>query len=85
MIPGAKKTVNVLYFARLREERGLSQESIETFSCTPRQLYEELRSCHGLSLSLKELRVAVNNHFSSWDTVMKSNDQVVFIPPVSGG
>lgn len=79
------KTVHILYFAHLREERGLSQESLQTASRTLGELYNELHACHQFSFSVPELRVAVNNRFCDWNTEIQSHDQIVFIPPVSGG
>ena len=79
------KTVDVLYFAHLRQERGVAQESVKTSSHTFRELYEELRSMHGLSFPFESLRLAVNQRFSDWNALIQPHDQVVFIPPVSGG
>jgi molybdopterin converting factor small subunit len=31
------------------------------------------------------LRVAVNGAFTGWDRQLADNDEVVFLPPVSGG
>lgn len=77
--------VEIIYFARLREERGLNRERIETNSQTFRELYEELRIRHGLSLSMSDLHLSVNNDFCDWDTPIQTQDTIVFIPPVSGG
>jgi molybdopterin converting factor small subunit len=79
------KTIKVAYYARLREERGCSEESLETGADTPAALYEELRNTHGFSLRLIQLGVAVNDAFVPWNTTLKTGDTVVFIPPVAGG
>lgn len=80
-----EKTVHIRYYALLREERGLSDETIKTLAQTPKELYEELGSRHHFHLKGGLLKVAVNDAFSSWEAPLQNNDTVVFIPPVSGG
>lgn len=79
------KPVKILYFAKLREERGLDEESLHTLACTTGGLYEELRFKHRLSLPIGSLRCATNGAFCAWDTLLQSNDEIIFIPPVAGG
>ncbi|MCP5532363.1 MAG: NTP transferase domain-containing protein [Akkermansiaceae bacterium] len=79
------KTVRVLHFAKLREERGVDQEFVETYACTAGALYEELRFRHRLSLESTALRAAVNGDFAPWNAPVADGDEVVFIPPVAGG
>lgn len=79
------KAVQLLYFAALREARGLSSEAVETLACNAAGLYEELRFRHHLPLSTDHLRVAKNGEFAGWDSAVNSGDEFVFIPPVAGG
>ena len=79
------KTIQIQYFAVLREQSGKSAEGIQTSATTARDLYQELKNRYRFTLSPDLLRVALNNEFKDWDTVLKSGDQVVFIPPVAGG
>lgn len=79
------KSVQLLYFAALREARGLSSETVETLACTAAGLYEELRFRHRLPLGTDHLRVAKNGDFTGWDAAVDSGDEFVFIPPVAGG
>jgi molybdopterin-guanine dinucleotide biosynthesis protein A len=79
------KTVSVLYFAKLRESRGLDEEKVETLACTPAGLYEELRFRHRLPLAIDSLRAARNGDFCAWDELISDGDEIVFIPPVAGG
>ena len=79
------KTVHVLYFAKLRESRGLDEEKVETLACTPAGLYEELRFRHRLPLEIDSLRAARNGDFCAWDELLSDGDEIVFIPPVAGG
>ncbi len=79
------KTIVVEYYAVLREERGQSREVITTQAQTPRELYDELQQRFRFSLPSQRLGVAVNDEFQGWDSLLKSDDKVVFIPPVAGG
>ncbi len=78
-------TLTVQYFAILREQRGLGQESLETVAATPDALYAELRARHGFTLPGDRIRAAVNDTFVAGDTPLRAGDRVVFIPPVAGG
>lgn len=77
--------VTVQYFAILREQRGVGEESIETAANTPKCLYEELQASHSFSLPAGSLRVAINDEFGSMDQVLNDADVVAFIAPVAGG
>ncbi|MFB6346868.1 MAG: MoaD/ThiS family protein [bacterium] len=79
------KEITLSYFASLREKRGQSQETVSTCAETPRELYETLSEDHGFEIPTDSLRVAVNDTFKPWDSALESGDEVVFIPPVSGG
>ena len=79
------KSIKVLYYAKLREERGESEETIETLSCTAGGLYEELRFKNRFSLKIAGLRCARNGEFCDWKTRLEAGDEIVFIPPVAGG
>lgn len=80
-----KKTVRVRYFAILREQRGLDEETFKTGASTAGELYEELRSIHRFTLSPGRLRVSVNDDFEPWGTPVRDGDVIVFLPPVAGG
>jgi len=79
------KSLRVLYFAKLREARGLDEERVETLACTAAGLYEELRFRHRLPLDTAALRCARNGDFCDWSTLLEADDEIVFIPPVAGG
>jgi molybdopterin synthase sulfur carrier subunit len=78
-------TVNLQYYAQLREQAGTSSEQVSTTATSLRGLYEELRLRHGFSLSSDTLKVAVNAQFSDWTRELRDGDTIVFIPPVAGG
>ncbi len=79
------KTVQVQYFAMLREQAGCGEETIATAADTPAALYEELRSRRGFTLARERVRVALNGEFSSWETPLIDGARVVFMPPFAGG
>ena len=80
-----QKTLKIGYYALLREQRGLSEETIETSAGTPAELYGALSESHGFTLEASQLKVVINDAFKPWDTPLQPNDNVVFIPPVAGG
>lgn len=78
-------SIRIQYFAVLREQVGFSEEVRETTAASPAELYEEVRTAHGLTMPRSMLRVAVNDEFCEWSAPLKPGDRVVFIPPVAGG
>ena len=54
-------TLHVQYFAILREQRGLSAETVVTAAASPATLYDELRARHGFTLPADRVRAAVND------------------------
>lgn len=78
-------SITVQYFAILREQRGVSEESLDTRAQTPAGLYGELSARHGFSMPLASLRVAINDEFASMDQALEDGDSVAFIAPVAGG
>ena len=77
--------VTVQYFAILREQRGLSRETLATTAATPAALYDELRARHGFTLPTERIRAAVNGDFVASDFALAEGSEVTFIPPVAGG
>jgi molybdopterin converting factor small subunit len=77
--------IHVRYFAVLREQSGRTAETVDTAAATPAQLYRELAQRHGFSLAENLLRVSINDRFADLHGALHTGDQVVFIPPVSGG
>ena len=78
-------TVDIQYFAILREQRGVAHEKLVTAAATPAALYEELRARHGFTLPGDRVRAAVNDAFVAASAPLREGDRVVFIPPVAGG
>jgi molybdopterin converting factor subunit 1 len=79
------KTVRVQYFAILREQRGVAEETIETAEPDASALYGLLRRRHGFTLPVERIRAAVNGEFVPASQPLRDGDTLVFIPPVAGG
>jgi molybdopterin converting factor subunit 1 len=77
--------VHLLYFASLRDRAGCAEESIETGVSTAGDLYVDIAKRHGFSFAPERLRVAVNGALVPWSHAIADGDEVVFLPPVSGG
>ncbi len=79
--------MHVRLFARLREQAGTDTETLEVpAQSTVADVYHALRERHpALEPELESVRPAVNQEFVDWDVVVGNDDEVVFIPPVSGG
>jgi len=75
----------VLYFASLRDAAGCDAEEAESTHADARLLYAQLRERHGFTLRTESLRLAVNGELVNWERRLADGDEVVFLPPVSGG
>lgn len=73
------------YFASLGDAAGRTEEVLESAATDPRALYAELAARHGFRFAPEKLRVAVNGAFADWHSVLRDGDEIVFLPPVSGG
>jgi molybdopterin converting factor subunit 1 len=78
-------TIRIQYYALLREQAGVSRETVQTNAADAAALYEELRQRYSFSLSKSQLRVAINGEFADWESALSEGQDVVFIPPVAGG
>lgn len=78
-------TIGIHYVAFLREDRGKDFEWIETHSGTALELFSELKNRFGWPYQDTMFKVAVNDQFCEFHAPLNEGDQVVFIPPVSGG
>lgn len=75
----------LLYFASLRDRAGCDGETVASAAARPRELYAEVAQRHGITFAAERLRVAVNGEFADWDRALHDGDEIVFLPPVSGG
>lgn len=82
-------TLNVLYFAWVRERIGLSSEQVTTHATTVTELVDELRARedrYTLAFSdLSALRVAVDQDLRDFDASLTGAREVAFFPPMTGG
>lgn len=78
-------TVNLLYFASLREAAGVASQTLESNAKDLAGLYAEIQSIHGFQWPQASLRVAVDGEFARWSDRVREGIEVAFIPPVSGG
>lgn len=83
--PDAAISIQLRYFASLKDAVGRSTEELSSMAKTPQDLYRDLRERYGFSLDASLVRYAVNGAFVPGSTNLKSGDEVVFIPPVAGG
>ena len=79
--------VKVLFFGRIRELTGLSEESVDIpEGATLGDLFDlyqkRFPALAGFRASLVASR---NQEFASWETALTSGDDIAFLPPVSGG
>lgn len=77
-------SINVKYFASLREKAGLESEEV-LFEGTYEELYLKLSEKYSFNLPHTMIQVAVNDEFSSMNSMVLPDSKVVFIPPVAGG
>ncbi len=75
----------LLYFASLADRAGCSGETIDSDASDPLSLYAEVSARHGFVIARERLRVAVNGSFVDWRHRLQADDEIVFLPPVSGG
>jgi molybdopterin synthase sulfur carrier subunit len=78
-------TVTVRYYAKLKEEAGLAQETVETQAATVGDLWAERSRHHGFSLDASLVKAAQADEFCPWDEALVPSSLVVFMPPVAGG
>lgn len=84
----AARTINLLYFAALRERMGCPSEQIQL----PQEVCDIARLAAFLEASrpalqgvLGSVRFAVGDEFAEPERKLESGDVVALIPPVSGG
>jgi len=82
-------TLDVLYFAWLRERIGTGSERVETQAATVADLVTELAARedrYALAFSdLAAVRVAVDQELRGLDAPLAGAREVAFFPPMTGG
>jgi molybdopterin converting factor subunit 1 len=78
-------TVTVLLFASYADSLGKTTFELDVESgATVQDVVEQVRAMSGDDLPPTPM-VAVNEHYTSRDRVLRSGDEVALIPPVAGG
>ncbi|EGE48840.1 ThiamineS Protein [Acetobacter pomorum DM001] len=84
-------SVNILYFAALREQLGREgqQVTLPSNSVPVAALVQELR-LHDAKLdevfaATPRIRVAINQKLGGFDTCVQPGDELAFFPPMTGG
>ena len=82
-------TIRLRLFAAIREALGREQiEMSLAAGATPEDAWRELLrldTTGALPARRHNLAAAVNRRYAKFDAPLKDGDEVVFIPPVSGG
>lgn len=79
--------VRVKLFAALREAAGEGEVELELSGPgTVEQVWASLVGRHpALAARRRSLSAAVNRRYAAFDETVSDGDEVVFVPPVSGG
>ena len=81
--------LRVLYFARLRERFGVTEETLDFAGTTAADLLVELQARGGVwaeeLAAGRAFRVAVNQDIVALDATLSDRAEVAIFPPVTGG
>ena len=82
-------TLDILYFAWLRERIGQPRETVETEAATVRALVAQLAAMddwHAAAFAdLAAVRCAVDQQLADLDSPIADAREVAFFPPMTGG
>ena len=78
--------LKILAFGISKDILGASSSIIDidnqaTVAQLKEKLFNEYKDFH----KLKSLMIAVNSEYATTETILKENDEIALIPPVSGG
>ncbi len=79
--------VKVLFFGPIRELCGMSEESVQIpKDATFNDLFASYAVRYPKLLGFRSSLVASRNQeLAAWDTTIGNDDEIAFLPPVSGG
>lgn len=79
--------VKVLFFGRVRELTGIAEEAVEIpEGATLSDLFDRYAACFPQLAAFRASLVASRNQeLAPWDTRLSTEDDIAFLPPVSGG
>jgi len=75
--------IKIHYFASLREQIGRTSDDIE--SSDSLTIIQAWQLATGLPDLFDNLLIAVNQEYTSADTLLSDGDELAFFPPVTGG
>ena len=82
-------SLDILYFAWVRERIGLTRETVQTQAATVSDLVAELTArearYEAAFQDLSALRVAVDQELTEFDAPLAGAREVAFFPPMTGG
>ncbi len=82
-------TLQLLYFARLKDAFGVSRESFDSDASSVAGLLDQLRARGDVWREELDagrvFRVAVNQTLATGETPLKDGDEIAIFPPVTGG
>lgn len=77
--------IQILYFAQLADLAGKTEETRESISSAPSDLYAELKAVYNFPHEFEQLQVAINHELSAHKAALKDGDSIAFLPPMTGG
>jgi molybdopterin converting factor subunit 1 len=83
----SKVRVKVLFFGRMREVTGLTEEAVDVRAdSTLSDLFDQYSARFPQLAAFRTSLVASRNQeFAAWDSRLSADDDIAFLPPVSGG
>lgn len=82
-------SLDILYFAWVRERVGVPRETVQTNAATVADLVRELSTRedrYALAFSdLSALRVAIDQDLADFESPLSGAREVAFFPPMTGG
>lgn len=82
--------LKILFFARLRDDLGTSEESLPlpdgvTTVDDLRRYFAQRGDAWQAAMDMQGLFIAVGQKVVDWDTTLNGTEEVAFFPPVTGG
>lgn len=79
------KKLEILFFGKLKESWNTNKINIESNCNDIESLYTELLKQASDIPHKPSIKVAINDEFVNWNSSIKDNDTIAFLPPASGG
>lgn len=79
------KTIEILFFGKLKETWNTNRLEIVTNSNDIETLYTEILNKTTEKPHKESIKVAINDEFVGWQTLINDGDCIAFLPPASGG